>query len=566
MWSKNKSSALIIDLLILGFLGIWIVGGVPWNHHVYLSHGADSRRAAIIIALFTYYRIPASRETSLFLRAGARFWSLLQTSSFRWCVYGVFSLMAVIAAVLQALAMDVTLYDVGIFHQILWNLNQGFGFQSTISGAGNFLQDHLSPSLALLVPLFRASGESPLFLPIVQAVLLYGGAAAWVYLAERLPKGSELARQQIAGAVVLLIFSFDSLWGNLKWGFHENAIGFCAVSWALALLTLGPTRIWRSALILVLLMITAASKEILLLQIAAVLTYWVVVEWRQTRKVLGPGLLTSLAFSLVGVFVAFEKSFHPVDKNYFDRYYSYLGQNLADFTANLFQHPFLVPDTVGYARVLKYFIDILAPWLFLPVLIPVLILALPKFRARLADVLSPYAALAIVVAPSFLSAALATYPPLRNVRYHYALELWPAFAVGTVLVLGSLTAHLEKLRFKRLIVLWVGVSLLRMDSDPLADVRHWVRSLDDARPVREYLQNIPTDVAITADEMAGPWIAGRPYVMRWPETALLPSHNPNLVVLRFVDSGTALGAEVERRFSGATMQWQNGVWKVFKTN
>ena len=45
-----------------------------------------------------------------------------------------------------------SLYDLGIFHQVLWNTAHGRPFASSIKHM-SYLGDHLSPSFALLAPL-----------------------------------------------------------------------------------------------------------------------------------------------------------------------------------------------------------------------------------------------------------------------------------------------------------------------------------------------------------------------------------------------------------------------------
>jgi uncharacterized membrane protein len=89
-------------------------------------------------------------------------------------------------SVLQCLSLRTPLYDVGLFHQVIWGLAHGYGFSSSISGAGNFLLDHFSPSLVLLVPAFWLSASSALTLLVIQPLLVFGGVAAWIWLAETL--------------------------------------------------------------------------------------------------------------------------------------------------------------------------------------------------------------------------------------------------------------------------------------------------------------------------------------------------------------------------------------------
>jgi uncharacterized membrane protein len=122
----------------------------------------------------------------------------------RILLLGTCAAWAVALGVAQTMALRAPLYDVGIFHQILWGLSHGYGFLSTLSKAGNFLLDHFAPSLVLLTPVYWLTGSSPLTLAVVQPLLFYGGVAAWVYLASKCPGAKPEMRAELAAATTLL--------------------------------------------------------------------------------------------------------------------------------------------------------------------------------------------------------------------------------------------------------------------------------------------------------------------------------------------------------------------------
>ena len=395
------------------------MGGVRWQGHLYLKHGPDLRRIILLLVGFFYFLLPQTRQKSFILKGAQKFFEALMIPRFRWC-FALSALGVSLAlSVLQAFSLRTTLYDVGIFHQILWSLSQGLGFHSTISGAGDFLSDHFSPSLALLVPLFVIFKKSPLFLPVLQPILLFGGGLSWIFLASKIEGISEEYRKKWLRALTLILFSFESFWGNLKWGFHENAIAFCCLSWAFALV-LGegrawPHQKWRTRFIaFVLLLIAAGSKEILLLDVSFFFMVWAVflvhTKAQKKESLLFSLLLVLSAFGLLYFFIRFENLGHPIDKNYFLRYYSYLGNNLTDFFRTLIQDPRIVIRTVGAWELIKYGITLFSPWLFIPlILIRKNLISLSWF---------------LVALPSLGSAALATYLPLRRSEFHYVLEIY----------------------------------------------------------------------------------------------------------------------------------------------
>ncbi|MEO5970963.1 MAG: hypothetical protein ABIQ95_13625, partial [Bdellovibrionia bacterium] len=437
---------------------------------------------------------------------------------------------------------------------------------------------------------FQLFGETPKFLPVVQVLLIFGGGAAWIFLAERsggLPElkpkpkpepggvdsgvtlGGEIdyfrnsevlgprpptlrhlfhllrkaraasepqSNSTLAAATMIFVLSFDSLWKNLRWGFHENAIAFCSVSWALALLfssALGSRPVLKNILIVVLFLLAAGSKEILLLDIAAGFCVWAVfdiVSGRLARK----GIANEqyevkqgskffifkivLAIALTVGFILFEKMAHPPNKNYFNRYYAYLGGNLAEFLKNLIVAPGLIIHNIGLKALMHYFWVVFSPWLFL---LPVFL----KMGGRKANLSSlsevPWL---FLILPSFASAALASFPPLRDPAFHYVLELWPVLACVTIKALG-------RQKSSTLIWGWALMGLIAMDFDPIAEYREYQAQSIRRLEAIKLIDTIPPEAAVMADELAGTWIAGRRWVTRWPDTRLLPLDCPDYVLV-----------------------------------
>ncbi len=527
------------DLFILCLLFIWLCGGVPFQGHLYLKHGADPRRAAILLGILGYFCYPRLREKSFILRSVNSIGLLLARPKLRWGLYALSFIYALLLNILQTLALRVPLWDVGIFHQIFWGIKNHLGFHSTISGAGDFLTDHFSPSIAGVVPFFYLFGESPFFLPIFQVFCLFGGCAAWIYLAERAPGASLAFRMKLATATLIFVLSFDSLWGNLRWGFHENALGFLCISWALTFVFVQNSHIsfylrrYKELLILILFLIAAFSKEILLLDVAIGLGIWAI--YQQNRYFFSRMGFASVSagFSIILVlkFIYFEKMPHPVGKNYFSRYYSYLGNNLETFLHTLFFAPQNIIHAVGASQLVHYFFVVFSPWLFLPLV--------ALFNPKKA----PVSVWLGMIIPSFLSAALATYSPLRDSHFHYVLELWPALASITIVLLAQKCSP-------NWIWAWVLFALVRMDHDPLADLRGYWSEARQISSVRTAFRAIPLEASVSADELVGPWLAGRKWITRWPDVALLPGQCPEYIVKNVIHEDKQFNQELQLVLSG----------------
>jgi uncharacterized membrane protein len=518
-------SPIALDLILAFLIGIGFLGGISWKGHLYLRHSIDCWRIAVAVGIVTLLLCPKKMNKSLFIRTAFFLKQKLNQSRFRiFFLTGMLG-FAIILAITQTLALRVPLFDVGIFHQILWSLSHGLKFHSTISGAGNFLLDHASPSLMLLVPFFKIFKESVFFLPVTQAILLFGGGAAWVYYAATIHGIRQESRNELAAATILFLASFNSLWKNLKWGFHENALAFFMLSWGLALLFTYPIHLpnrigFRRVLIFIILLIAAGSKEILLLEVSLVFFIWGLLEFKilsKHHRVQKWIYLIALWFTgifLVFGFFWFEAIPHPADKNYFIRYYSYLGKDLKSFIYSLTHSPGEIFHAIGFKEILKYLISVFSPWLFLPLLPIIYKEKTPFYRISL-----------IIIVPSFASAALATYPPLKSPDVHYILELWPPLAFLTLTVLA-------KINSSALVWTWVLFSFIRFDFDALGYLREYTMQLRNNQRLRSELAQIPPHASVIADELAGPWVSGRKWVTRWPDTFFLHNPCPDFIVIR----------------------------------
>lgn len=477
---------------------------------------------------------PLLREQSLFVAGVRQFGNALETRRFRWAFWGAGLGLACLLAVLQAYAFRYPLYDVGLFHQVIWSVAHGHGFVSTISGAGQFLLDHFSSSLAFLAPFYWLSGSAPWVLPVAHSILIFGGTAAWIWLAERVPGIDARERNRLAAGVSVFAVAFDSLWGNLRWGFHENAIAFAATSWALAILFAGIRirSLARNAVVLVLFLLAALSKEILLVDVAVALGIWAAVECRKERRVVFPLALVALACALIAGFVWFERLPHPSDKNYFDRYYAYLGRDLGTFAKALLFSPWKIVENVGAGEIGRYFRTVFGPW-FAPFVLMAAVGLTPRNRhwlGRLRVLKSVPWIWLLPIGPSFASALLATYPPLRGPYYHYVLELWPFLAAVAILALARVGTQ-------ALVWGWALLAVYSLGDDPLGRVREYAPSAFAQTELRSRLKAIPRDESVLADELAGTWVASRLRVARMPDLQFFKTECPDWIVLQ--------GAEVE---------------------
>src|SRR6185295_5752555 len=132
--------------------------------------------------------------------------------------------------------------------------------------------------------------------------------------AERAGKG----KAWLPATVLVFSLSFDSLWANLRWGFHETSLAFFGLSWCYCLIftatrARGEGRSKENAILalaLVLALFAAGAKETMLLEVSLVLGIWSALVY-QTRRWVWSGLLLGLALSLFAGFIYFEQMPHP---------------------------------------------------------------------------------------------------------------------------------------------------------------------------------------------------------------------------------------------------------------
>ncbi len=503
---KTKFFCLCFDFLITLLLLIWLCGGFLWQGHLFLKYGADPRRAALILAFLGFFLFSEIRQKSLLYAGLCWAYQKILLRKWRWVSLGGICFWSLSLGVLQTLALRFPMYDVGIFHQILWALAHGYGFHSTISGAQNFLSDHLSPSLIVLAPFYWITQGAPWTLGVLHPLLIYGGVAAWIYFAENIPGAPKKARSHLAAMTLIFGACFDSLWANQRWGFHESALFFFSFSWILALvLTDSRQKIFIGFLFL----LAVGSKEISLLTGSLFLFLIPSKKWR----------LKGVSLILLVVFVCFESIPHPEGKNYFIRYYSYLGNDLQSFLNHLFTSPWRIFSELKMKDLFQYLKTVFLPWLGLPLL----------------GLLSPYSSFRkwglFLLLPSFLSAALSTYPPLREPGFHYVLELWPVLAILTLLALGRIFLENAQ-RATQLSFAWAGLALLGLGQDPWGQFFEYAKDATKTSPVRVAFFQIPQDTAMVTDEMTGAWFANQLWITRWPALKGLPKECPSWIVLK----------------------------------
>jgi hypothetical protein len=174
-------------------------------------------------------------------------------------------------------------YDLGIYHNLVWNLAEGRGFWSDVLGRSH-LGEHASPLVALFVPFYWLS-PSAVWLVAAQgvAVAVVAGAAMW-FAELRLAAVTDVGRRRWAWiAMLALTLGYAPLWS--AWWHDPQPVLWGAAGLAVALVALERRRWWAVWLGLLLLLVSRESAGLAGLGLA----------WLAWRKASSPRAAVAIA-------------------------------------------------------------------------------------------------------------------------------------------------------------------------------------------------------------------------------------------------------------------------------
>jgi uncharacterized membrane protein len=256
--------------------------------------------------------------------------------------------------------------DLATQAQTVWGYSRLEIIPNTVIGIPNLLGDHFHPILMVLAPLFWI-WDSAAVLLLAQAVLLaLAGLPIYLWGAERLGALAGLAFQA----------SFYVYWGifaGVLFDFHHVVVAVAAVSWALY-----ATVTRRNLLLALSVAVAMLTREDVALTLIALGFYVVIV---QRRLLLGAVLmgLNALWFGLlIGAIMP-----ALAETPYRHWTFNALGSGPLGAAWHVIRDPFgsleLLFRPIAKARV---WVASLGNWLFLPLVSPLALIAIPDFLER----------------------------------------------------------------------------------------------------------------------------------------------------------------------------------------
>lgn len=257
-------------------------------------------------------------------------------------------------------------YDLGIFDQTIWGYSRLEIVPNTVKGTPNLLGDHFHPALMAVAPAYWLWNDARVLL-VVQALLI-AGASLPIFFWGR-------SRLGFAGALSVQL-AFLVFWGVLAgviFDFHELAVAVPAISFGLyALLERRP---WLFAAMFVL---GCLAKEDIALTFAAMGVYALVVQRRPHFGVAVAGAATAWFALTLGTII-------PAISGHRYSYWNYpgLGRSWTSAVATLVERPYR-----GFTLLMNRsekritLAELFGAWLFLPLVSPLLLVAVPSLVER----------------------------------------------------------------------------------------------------------------------------------------------------------------------------------------
>jgi uncharacterized membrane protein len=367
-------------------------------------------------------------------------------------------------------------FDLGIQDQTVWGYSRLQVIPNTVLGIPNLLGDHFHPILVVLAPLYWI-WDSPGVLLVAQAALLAAaGIPVFLWGAERLGNLAGLAFQA----------SYLVFWGVLAgvlFDFHHVAFAVPAIS-----LALYATLKRRNRLLWLGVAVGLLTREDVSLTLMALGGYVILVQ----RRVRLGGALIALGGTWFAAAVGVVMP-ALAGQPYEHWTYRQLGTGPISAALHVVTHPLssLKLLFTPFHKV-EVWIGLLGSWLFLPVLSP----------------------LVLVAVPSLLERFWSSDPTLWSFQYHYSMVLAPILAFAAIDTVSRIVRRLPSRRTRiptaaaAVGSLAAGLILSFVTVQPLDELGTYVSGARAAQ-IQSCLDVIPPDASVSATSRLVPHLSDR---------------------------------------------------------
>ncbi len=416
---------------------------------------------------------------------------------------GVFALVYGLIAFVNHYCFRTFGLDLGVYTNALYDYAHGQWNDATLFKElpRNLLSDHLDFTLILLGPISRLLGQYTLQFAQICFVLM-GGLGVYKFLIEKQVKTS------IAFIATLHLFLFFGIYSALSFDYHSNVLAAMSLPWFLLFLQ-RKDFLKASAFFFLMLM----CKESIALWLASV-CFALIIEYREDKKRV---LYLSIAtlFSLVYFFLAIKiimPALSP-DKAYGHFKYHVLGSDYFDALKNIVVHPsdFLKHLFLNHTGNPRYNWVKTEFYLFI------------AFSGAVFLVFKPTYLLMLLL--PIVSKMCYDDPAIWSIDCHYSIEFAPVITLGLFLVLNKIKPFaLQKKLALLACVFSLAVSVRLMDHTiykhdynrlRIYQKGHYSRG-HNIRIIHQYLKQIPTNAAVSAQSPILPHLAYRDQAYQYP--------------------------------------------------
>ena len=365
--------------------------------------------------------------------------------------------------------------DLATQTQTVWGYSHFEIVRNTVIGIPNLMGDHFHPILVLLAPLFWIWDSAGALL-LAQAVLLsIAGIPIYLWGAQRLGPVAGLAFQ---GAY----YVYWGILAGVLFDFHHVAVAVPAVASAVY-----ATLTRRNLLLAITVAAAMLTREDVPLTLIALGFYILIV---QRRWVLGAALMALNAVWFALLLSTIMPALASIPYRHWT--YTALGDSPSHAVLNILRNPFKAIELlfVPVAKV-RIWVGSLGSWLFLPLLSPLLLVALPSFFERFwndgPDFWTFHMQYSLLSAPILAFAAIDGLARLASLRHSVPRSMFGMRAALAVLAASA--------------VLSVAVN-------PLAELGTYVSSRT-ASDIQSCLDVIPPAASVAATQNLLPHLATR---------------------------------------------------------
>jgi uncharacterized membrane protein len=297
-------------------------------------------------------------------------------------------------------------FDLGVQDQTVWGYSRLQMIPNTVEMIRNLLGDHFHPILMLIAPLYWIWDDVRVLLIVQAALLAVAGLPIFWWARERLGLIPAIAVET----------AYLTFWGVLSgviYDFHHIAFAVPAIAFGLYAVLTNRNRLFWAMLALGL-----VTRENIALTFAAIGLYIAVVQhrWRLGAAVIALSVAWFAALiELVMPAIAGAPYGHWT--------YDALGTGPGSAVLHIIRHPLSsLRILVDNSTKLKLWGGLLGAWLFLPVMSP----------------------LALVAIPTLLERLWSSNPALWSASFHYSLVIAPVLAFAAIDSIARLRHLLPK--------------------------------------------------------------------------------------------------------------------------